>query len=96
MYTKSSFTNDLLSFSSYSIIIALSIPAVEYSLFPPPKPTFTILKLSGKVSPVFIDATIAAPVGVISSPSHIPCFIFILFSEIILSVAGTGIGKIPC
>ena len=52
----------------YFICITLKIGFL-YGLLPLPYPTFSIMIFSGSCSPVYNAATIAAPVGVIISPS---------------------------
>ena len=84
------------SFSSVSSIIARSSDGRSYVRFPAPRPVLVHLKDAGSVSLVRIAATMAAPVGVTSSP-WIPvgtrvrpcaCTIF--------KTAGTGTGIMPC
>ena len=78
------------------IIIALRIPGHSYWRLPAPIPIFWISNVSGSLSFVFTAATIAAPVGVTSSPSTSVIFRCKWLALTIFATAGTGIGRMPC
>ena len=66
LYIKSAFSSKLSILLSISI--ALNTPGSSYSLLPAPYPVFFIEKCCGSAVSVLTAATIAAPVGVTSSP----------------------------